>query len=225
MGQTWLQKYLTYEEEVTGELTAITAFAGGGQGSATALTYKYNSVDTCATNEDSVKLPAALTGKKITVFNNTAKILSIYPISGDYINNTVNLKFNCHAGWVQIFECVRDGYWESKLIQYKLYDVLLTQTSTNAPVETILENTIGATPAWSYIGVGRFDITQAGIFLAGKTFKIIESVCVGGAGAGAGDMRDSVIQRVDDNSLRVITTQSGSGYANDILTSTSLIIK
>jgi len=38
--------------------------------------------------------------------------------------------------------------------QPKVYRALLTQTGTDAPVATVLENTLGGTPVWTYQGVG-----------------------------------------------------------------------
>jgi len=115
MAQTWLQKYSTYEEEVTGYATGITAYAGGGQASATALTAKYNNVTVVATNNDSVKLPSALTGKRVLVRNSdAAQTLDVYPQTGEYIdgnavNTSVNIGFNTGA----VFECIVPGYWQS----------------------------------------------------------------------------------------------------------------
>lgn len=111
MAKTWKEKYNTYEEEVTGTTTGITAFAGGGQASATALTSQWNSVDTVATNYDSVKLAAALIGKKQHVFNNTTKILSLYPISGEYVNNMLNPRINLQPKEVLIVECQIAAKW------------------------------------------------------------------------------------------------------------------
>lgn len=104
MAKTWLEKYSTNEEVITGSAVAITAFAGGGQSSATALSSKFNSIDTVAADEDSVKLPTTLIGKKIYVFNNASKILSIYPFSGEYINGKLNRQINISPGEVIIFE-------------------------------------------------------------------------------------------------------------------------
>lgn len=59
---------------------------------------------------------------------------------------------------------------KNNLRPYKVYTVLLNQTSTNAPVATILENTLGVTPTWSYEGSGQYKITSTGLFLANKTF-------------------------------------------------------
>jgi hypothetical protein len=63
--------------------TGITANAGGGQGSATALTTEFNVIGTVATGGDSVKLPSAATGLRITIINDTATSADVFPDSGD----------------------------------------------------------------------------------------------------------------------------------------------
>lgn len=66
--------------------TPITAFAGGGQGSATELLDGYNVVTTVATLADSVKLPTAVAGLKVTLINNGANHLELFPNSADAIS-------------------------------------------------------------------------------------------------------------------------------------------
>jgi hypothetical protein len=70
-------------EGVTG---AITAFATGGQASATALTTRFNVVTTVASVGDSVKLPAAAAGLQVTVANQGASAMDLFPASGDAID-------------------------------------------------------------------------------------------------------------------------------------------
>lgn len=66
--------------------TGITAYAGGGQGSATELTNNLNEITTCATAGDSVKLPATFSaGMPVTVVNSGAARADLYPASGDTI--------------------------------------------------------------------------------------------------------------------------------------------
>lgn len=43
----------------------------------------------------------------------------------------------------------------------KVYKALLTQTGTNAPVATILENTLGYTPTYGYSAQGQYSITMS----------------------------------------------------------------
>lgn len=68
--------------------TGITAFAGGGQGSAVELTTRFNEVATVATLADSVKLPTAAAGLVRTVVNNGANAMDLFPGSGDNIDGT-----------------------------------------------------------------------------------------------------------------------------------------
>lgn len=65
--------------------TPIVAFAGGGQGSATELLNGYNVVTTVATLDDSVKLPTAVAGLKVTLINNGANHLKLFPNATDAI--------------------------------------------------------------------------------------------------------------------------------------------
>lgn len=51
---------------------------------------------------------------------------------------------------------------------YKVYTALLTQSGTDAPVATVLENTLGVTPVWSYIGTGHYRVTANGSFTIEK---------------------------------------------------------
>lgn len=52
---------------------------------------------------------------------------------------------------------------------YLKYVALLTQTGTDAPVATVLENTLGGTVVWSYDDSGEYIATLAGVFTENKT--------------------------------------------------------
>jgi len=114
MAQTWLEKYSTYEEEVTGAMTGITAYAGGGQANATQLTAKFNNVTVSGTNGDSVKLPTAIVGKMVIVCNSDAtQTIAVFPQTGEYMNGTINASSTISPAMaeVNIFICPFDGYW------------------------------------------------------------------------------------------------------------------
>lgn len=66
----------------------ITAFAGGGQASATQLNglNTVNTVTTVATSGDSVKLPASATGARVWVVNEGANSLNLFPTTGGTID-------------------------------------------------------------------------------------------------------------------------------------------
>lgn len=55
--------------------------------------------------------------------------------------------------------------------KYKVYSALLTQTETNPPVATVLENTLGLNPTFYYVGPGGYYLEDlAGLFTPNKTF-------------------------------------------------------
>lgn len=53
---------------------------------------------------------------------------------------------------------------------YKIYRALLTQSGTNAPVATVLENTLGDI-VWSRAVLGVYEGTLTGAFTSGKTIS------------------------------------------------------
>lgn len=53
---------------------------------------------------------------------------------------------------------------------YLVYSALLTQTGTDAPTATILENTLGGVPVWTRNTAGVYTATLAGVFTVDKTF-------------------------------------------------------
>lgn len=66
----------------------ITAHAGGGQGSAVAITKDIVEISVCATGGDSVKLPAAVAGLQILIMNHGAAAADVFPDTDDDINET-----------------------------------------------------------------------------------------------------------------------------------------
>jgi hypothetical protein len=94
---------------------AITAFATGGQASATALTTTINRITTCATLHDSVKLPTSAAGRMIKVINDGATGVDVYPATGDLITGlAANLPVTIPAGRESIFDCAVAGTWSEK---------------------------------------------------------------------------------------------------------------
>ena len=71
-------------------VTGIVAFAGGGQGSATALTAVVNHVITVASANDSVKLPVWGAGLIIYVVNAGANSLQVFAASAQTINEVAS---------------------------------------------------------------------------------------------------------------------------------------
>ena len=97
----------------------------------------------------------------------------------------------------------------------KVYIALLTQTGTNAPVATILENTLGGGHVWSYESSGGYYLTLSNAFTANKTNveapKLIwkDTVLI----------NDDVYYKITKVSTSVISidTYFGGGNTNDLL--------
>lgn len=94
--------------------TGITAHAGGGQGSATAVTVGYNEVTTVATAGDSVKLPAATVSSTVVIKNEGATAADIFPATGDTINDgSANTAIRIAPGSTITFVAVDSTNWEA----------------------------------------------------------------------------------------------------------------
>lgn len=113
---------------------AITAFATGGQASATALVVGVNRIGTCATAGDSVKLPAATAGRTVVVINNGATAADVFPQTGETINGmSANTAIRIGVGQTMVFNCSVAAGW---------------RTPTPLPAAKYTKNTtVGATTA------------------------------------------------------------------------------
>lgn len=108
-----LRGLLVAESTVNG----LTAHAGGGQGSALALTASINRVTTVGSAADSVVLPAALAGLTVTVINAAAaNSMNVFPATGDAINAlSANTALAVAANKTVQFTCAVAGTWHSIL--------------------------------------------------------------------------------------------------------------
>lgn len=98
---------------------AYTAFATGGQGSATPLTTTINNITVCAADGDSVLLPAATAGSEIQVSNLGANYANVFPQSGELIDAlAVNIAVSLPVGEVISFICAVNGSWQASSIDY-----------------------------------------------------------------------------------------------------------
>lgn len=91
-----------------------------------------------------------------------------------------------------------------------VYRALFTQTATNDPVVTVLENTIGNI-VWSRNAAGRYDGTLVNAFTANKTFCLIQLIWLDIAGS-SGSVNPSLmmLQRTGNNTVRLSTADGGS---------------
>ena len=90
----------------------IVAFACGDQANAYQLTKKNNAIQTCATANDSVKLPAGVSGRIIHIFNNGAAVCDVFPPVGEYVKGqAVNTATTLGSSKSATLFCYATGKW------------------------------------------------------------------------------------------------------------------
>lgn len=100
---------------ITYRAAANSAFAGGGQASATAITTEVSFVTVAASAGDSVKLPTAALGAHVVVFNLTAVSVNVFPASGAAIDDLgTNAAYALAAGVSREFWGRSTTAWRSR---------------------------------------------------------------------------------------------------------------
>tara|TARA_R110000868_G_scaffold169953_4_gene405056 strand:+ start:788 stop:1186 length:399 start_codon:yes stop_codon:yes gene_type:complete len=108
------------------------------------------------------------------------------------------------------------GYTSGTLI----YVALLTQTGTNAPVATVLQNTLGGTVVWTRNAEGDYRGTLSGVFTANKTWLL----------ANVNNNNDIAVSSLPSSFLRTsndvvsLQTANGADLIDSVLSSTSIQI-
>lgn len=103
---------------------------------------------------------------------------------------------------------------------YKVYTALLTQSGTDAPVATVLENTLGGTVVWTRTAAGRYLGTLAGAFTNNKTWVDIISF-----NPEAGIYYASIIRGSNDTIQVWIDAIDASPGVDDVLNNKSIEIR
>lgn len=94
----------------TSGITASTTQTQGQQ----PLTTEENQVSVCAHANDTVTMPAALTGRKCTITNDGANTLKVYPFSGDQIGAGAADAATTIATLRGVtYVCYADGHWRT----------------------------------------------------------------------------------------------------------------
>ena len=99
---------------------------------------------------------------------------------------------------------------------YKVYTALLSQTGTNAPTATVLENTLGGNVVWSRSGVGTYTGTLTGAFVTNKTI---------GFQGGSLTAPNSMVRITTGINNIQITTNTSTATADNLLGFTSIEIR
>lgn len=93
--------------------SGVTAYAGGGQANGVLITSDIVEISTCATAQDSVKLPVAVVGMEIKIVNHGAQSCDVFPNTSDKINEgAVNVAKALAADASMICVCWDVDNWE-----------------------------------------------------------------------------------------------------------------
>lgn len=93
---------------------ALTAHAGGGQGSALPLTYEINNVTTVATAGDSVALPTSVAGMEVIIINDAANSMQVFGAGTDTVDDVATATGVAQIGKsVVLYTCPVAGKWYS----------------------------------------------------------------------------------------------------------------
>lgn len=103
----------SFETQSTSE--ALTAHAGGGQGSALPITSMVSRFSVVGSAGDSAVLPVGVQGMTITVINSVATSMNVFPASGGTINGgSANAQVAVTNAAPTIFFCTSANNWWTK---------------------------------------------------------------------------------------------------------------
>ena len=102
---------------------------------------------------------------------------------------------------------------------YKVYTALLSQTGTNAPTATVLENTLGGTIVWTRNLQGEYYGTLTGAFTLGKTYVTI----VNGSSIDVIPLYYQTV-RISSNVVRIISSK-GTAQTDSLISEMSCEIR
>lgn len=119
----------------------------------------------------------------------------------------------------------KSGAWANRTIAqvktdlgvptYAKYVALLSQTGTDAPVATVLENTLGGTVVWTRNDAGDYTGTLAGVFTENKTALLPIPASTNFA----------YMQRASDNAITLLTYTPEASSTDDALSSSFVEIR
>lgn len=152
--------------------TSITAHAGGGQGSAYALT-KYNSgIQIVNTAGDSVLLPSALINRSGVIVNYSAKAANVFPVSGQEINGLgVNVPVSLPNGYAMFYYSLFNSEWYFEM--KSLAGINVAASLSQASASTLAPN-LQAYKSFTFtaLAAGLTVNAPTSIFGDGQTFTL-----------------------------------------------------
>lgn len=103
-------------------------------------------------------------------------------------------------------------------LSYSVYTALLNQSGTDAPVATVLENTLGGTVVWTRSATGNYRATLSGAFPAAKTFVSVTQSADNYSGF-------TYVGRLDNNEIGLFTFDDALASVDEDLINRSFEIR
>ena len=76
------------------------------------ITHDINEIGTCATTNDVITLMPCVAGLRVTVANNGAEVLQVFPASGDnFVGSAANASTTINAGYAKQFISYNGSSW------------------------------------------------------------------------------------------------------------------
>lgn len=214
---------------VFGAEDTITAFATGGQTSATALsaTKTFHRVSVCATAADSVKLPAATVGQAHYLRNDGAAAMQVFGQATETINGVASATGISQAVGMGVwYVCTTAGAWTTgpvsaiaattKFLAPDGVTGTPTYSFTNSPATGMWSRT---TSILSFSGnsTNIVEFTAGGVILAAASVFAFNSTTLGSGST------DIIVARAGANSLRFSQGAATTASRTEINKATSAI--
>lgn len=141
-----------------------------------------------------------------------------YKVVADVIESEENI--NIEQGTIHVIDNKLKVHLDGDIKEvstksYKVYTALLTQSGTDAPVATVLENTLGGDIVWSRDDIGIYYGTLAGAFTENKTILFTT------VSDGVLDRTNLFATRIDNNIVKITsflpTDNNYDGLINDAI--------
>lgn len=190
-----------------------------------------SAVTTAITVEEEIADIMALTTAlvQITTTQNESPLINISRIKDIYTYGSyANIRYDDNGN---VFSVIKTNMTTSAILSAiqteenvpKKYVATLTQSGTNAPVATVLENTLGGTVVWARVDLGRYTATLTGAFpdaskvfiktTAGRFDNLVDF-----------NLIEILAQRTSANTIHLANLKSSSSLEDDILTNDGIEI-
>lgn len=140
-----------------------------------------------------------------------------YKVQADLLESESNI--NIENGTLHVIDNklkvhLNDEIKTIQISNYKVFTALLTQSGTEAPVATVLDNTIGN--IWfTYDSVGNYFVNSDGLFIENKSWT--PTILIFNDTAGIRDGEICEIRRENSNQYNILTfDQSGTNINNQL---------